>query len=53
MLIVQDQENLYSLAEFGEALMVFDRFTGETCQVDVKEMSPFELEVYQFLIANK
>ena len=53
MLIVQDRENLYNLAEFGEALMVFDQFTGEVCQVDVKEFSPFEQSVYQFLTSNK
>lgn len=52
MLLVQDIDNVYTLADFGEAILVEDLSTGEVCQVDVKEMSPFELEVYQFLIAN-
>jgi hypothetical protein len=52
MLIVQDKECMYTLAQFGDAVMVEDVSTGEVCQVDVKEMSPFELDVYQFLIAN-
>jgi hypothetical protein len=52
MLIVQDQETTYTLADFGEALQTCDIFTGEVCQVDLKEMSPFEQSVYQFLTAN-
>jgi hypothetical protein len=53
MLIVQDQDTTYTLADFGEALETCDIFTGEVCQVDVKEFSPFEQSVYQFLTANK
>jgi hypothetical protein len=52
MLIVQDKECMYTLAQFGDAVIVEDVLTGDICQVDVKEMSPFELDVYQFLIAN-
>jgi hypothetical protein len=43
---------MYTLADFGEALIVEDVATGEVCQVDVKEFSPFEQDVFQFLIAN-
>jgi len=52
-MLIQTKETTYTLAEFGESLMVFDRFTGEVCQVDVKEFSPFEQSVYQFLTSNK
>lgn len=52
MLTIQDQDNIYSLAEMGEALMVEDLSTGEFCQVDAKEFSPFEKDVFQFLNAN-
>lgn len=51
-LFIQDAEVRYTLAEFGNALLTTDIFTGECCQVDVKEFSPFEVEVYSFLIAN-
>lgn len=51
-LFIQDAEVRYTLAEFGNALLTIDIFTGECCQVDVKEFSPFEVEVYSFLIAN-
>jgi hypothetical protein len=53
MLIVQTQDTTYTLADFGEALETIDIFTGEVCQVDVKEFSPFEQSVYQFLTSNK
>jgi hypothetical protein len=52
MLSVQDAEVRYTLADFGEALLTLNIFTGECCQVDVKDFSPFENAVFQFLIAE-
>lgn len=51
-LAVRDADNIYTLAEFGEALMVESVSTNEVCQVDLKEMSEFEQSVYLFLIAE-
>lgn len=51
-MFIETKDTRYTLADFGEAIETLDIFTGEVCQVDLKEMSPFELEVYQFLIAN-
>lgn len=51
-LSVRDADKIYTLAEFGEALMVEDIPTSEVCQVDLKEMSPFEQSVYLFLMAE-
>jgi hypothetical protein len=48
-MLVQTQDTTYTLADFGEALETMDIFTGEVCQVDLKEMSPFEQAVYNFL----
>ena len=53
MLFVQDSEVRYTLADFGEALITTDVFTGEVCQVDAKDFSPFENQVYQFLLGNE
>lgn len=53
MLFIQDQDNKYYLATFGEALIVESLDDADdVCQVDAKEFSPFEQEVFQFLIAN-
>ena len=51
-MLVQTQDTTYTLADFGEALLTTDLSTGEVCQVDLKEMSPFEQSVYLFLIAE-
>jgi hypothetical protein len=48
-LSIKDQEMIYTLADFGEAILVEDIYTNEVCQVDLKEMSEFEQSVYKFL----
>jgi hypothetical protein len=53
MLSIQDQDNKYYLASFGDALIVEALEGDDVCQVDLKEMSPFESDVYLFLIANQ
>jgi hypothetical protein len=52
-MLVQTEDMKYTLADFGESLETMDIFTGDICQVDLKEMSEFEQSVYLFLIANK
>ena len=52
MLFIQTQDSKYYLASFGDSLIVETLDDDEVYQVDVKELSPFEQEVYQFLIAN-
>jgi hypothetical protein len=48
-LAIRDEEMIYTLADFGEAILVEDISTNEVCQVDLKEMSEFEVGVYNFL----
>ena len=53
MLFVQDSEVRYTLADFGEALITTDISTGEVCQVNAKDFSPFENAVFQFLLGQE
>jgi hypothetical protein len=45
-----DSDNRYALADFGEAILTTDLESGETTQVDLKEFSPFEQQVYESLL---
>jgi hypothetical protein len=48
---VLDNEKAYSLGEFGECLIVQDlEDQWNYCQVDRKEFSEFEHEVFNFLV---
>jgi len=50
---ISDQEMKYTLTENGESIYVTEIESGDVCQVDFKEFSPFEREVYNFLIKQQ
>jgi hypothetical protein len=49
MLLVQDSDNKYYLASFGDCLIIESIEGDDVYQVDTKDFSPFEQSVYRFL----